>query len=379
MLFQSVAALRSWCQRHRGTAPCELIVTVDTRPPGDKTYFAPFCELVKCWGARPRRHVLQVFGEAATVPLFENVPMAWLKVFVLREILNFSTVFEYIVWLDSDATVVPHFQCMRAQDRFAQGRLQFDSARAVWARHVLATSDRVCFLGYREAICHGRCPAVGCSCKVLYSRLSECRGEPGNRGQHHSFNAGVFILRACPKARRLMNYWCSLRPRRRLTALLHGPGWAGRGFEQPAFDKHVIAKFPGAIVLVSQREFAPQSASMRASVSQGVPFIHFYGKAMPWTGKSLIPRWLRNLRTELSRDNLRALPCVQAYAAAAVGRATDNVATAEVAATQRRIRAIKRSVGKRIRWQGRVYPSVRAAAAQGATQPHVVRRSCVFL
>jgi len=214
----------------------------------------------------------------------------------------------------------------------------------------------------------------------MYAVTGTRRGTAPAAGGHHSFNAGVFLVRNTGLARRLFQYWLGLRPRT-LEVHLYGPGWGLAGYEQYEFDTKVCSRreFRDAIKLVDQHRFCPQSAAVSSTVTRAAPFVHFYGKARQYTGKTLIQKWVRAVWDQMSRANRQLYPAVGVYVSTAESRAQDATAVMKRADKARRTTAIRRSVGKRVRYRGKPFQSIGVAAAHFGVERRVVRAACRLL
>ena len=330
--FSDLASLLSFLETARG-GPYEIAVACDTRDVEAKDYFRPFEELRNAW-AGENQLTLSIWRYKKG-----GIDRVWLKISLMRQLLRQTrrANISFIVYLDSDATVCPWFEQCRDKVMYRQAPVKFTTLRDTWSRFVPDTDLNVCMLGYREAIPQAReCPA-GCNCSPLYALSSHRRGPTPSLIGHHSFNAGCFIVKAGRRAEQLFEAWVTLRP---VGFNSHeAPDWGnGSGYEQFEFD----SKLAGAtawgthIVLVSQHTFCPQSGSLAATVSAAVPFVHMYGRAHRFTGKTLIGKWAREVWDALSDANKERFPLLKAYVKDKLAALESTAAKAKKKALQRR-------------------------------------------
>ena len=373
--FSDLASLLSFLATARG-GPYEIAVACDTRDVEAKDYFRPFEELRNAW-AGDNRLTLSIWRYKK-----EGIDRVWLKISLMRQLLRQtrSANIAFIVYLDSDATVCPWFEQCRDEDMYRQAPVKFTTLRDTWSRFVPDTDLNVCMLGYREAVPQAReCP-TGCNCSPLYALVSDRRGPTPSLIGHHSFNAGCFIVKAGSTAEQLFEAWGNLRP---VGFNSHETqGWGNdSGYEQFEFDSKLAGATTWAthILLVSQHTFCPQSGSLTATVSATVPFVHMYGRAHQFTGKTLIGKWAKEVWNALSSANQERFPSLNAYVKDKQAAKDSGVAKAKKKARKRNTKAIVKTMGKPVRYKGKKYPSVGAAASATGKQKQEVKRSCTFI
>jgi len=344
--------------------PVEVLLCYDSRPLTERTYFSPLADLRCAWSrAGTGRVTVNVFGVAPRdVPGCERTfHCCWCKVALARTFAALNRV-EYLIWVDSDAAPVPDLSRQRpAKNRYENKTLQFPSLKSVF-RSRAGGPDTV-LVGYRECFQEGRsCPQHGCQCKSLIPR-AEVRGRQTTHQGHHSFNAGVWIVKcAQPACHEFLTTWLRHRPQR---ATLKGR-WGASQYEQGTFDAHLAAS--DQATLVAERNFASQSLRLEWDAPES-PYMHWYGQTpAPWTGKQLIPRWCAQLFMALSRRQRNSIPSFTRYCRTVLRTHNSILAKERQAGRAKTVAAVRKKMAKPIRVRGQSFPSMRAArTALGVT------------
>ena len=151
-------------------------------------------------------------------------------------------------------------------------------------------------------------------------------------------------------------------------------GAAGPLAKRPACQQAEEA-FPPAnvgdgVFLVPESHFCDQGTGKVGAT----PFVHFYGRSQ-WVGKSRICDWLRRFMAAIPAKHRKMFPPVQRRLndQARLGNRLQD--QSHVKARCRNSTAIRRSLGKQVRFQGKLYPSIRAARAQTGATRQAIRLS----
>ena len=118
----------------------------------------------------------------------------------------------------------------------------------------------------------------------------------------------------------------------------------------------MAANVGGGVFLVPERHFCDQGAGKVGAT----PFVHFYGNSK-WIGKAKICGWLRRLMEAIPAKERKMLPGVQQrllHQARLGNRLADQ---RQLKARGRNAKAIRKSVGRQVRFGGKTYPSIRVA------------------
>ena len=149
------------------------------------------------------------------------------------------------------------------------------------------------------------------------------------------------------------------------------------GVQPQAACKNVAASFPaanvgGGVFLVPEQQFCDQGAGKVGAT----PFVHFYGNSQ-WIGKAKICHWLRRLMAAIPAKHRKMFPGVQRRLLdqARLGNRPED--QRQCKARGRNIKAIRKSLGKQVRYQGKLYPSIRAAHEQTGACRQILR-ACVI-
>ena len=131
------------------------------------------------------------------------------------------------------------------------------------------------------------------------------------------------------------------------------------------------ANVGGGVFLVPESHFCDQGAGKVGAT----PFVHFYGRSQ-WIGKSRICDWLRRFMAAIPAKHRKMFPSVQRRLndQARLGNRLQD--QSQVKARCRNSTAIRKSLGKQVRFRGKLYPSIRAAqkltgACRQAIRPFV--------
>jgi len=104
-----------------------------------------------------------------------------------------------------------------------------------------------------------------------------------------------------------------------------------------------------------------------------------YGRAHRFTGKTLIGIWAKRVWDALSSDNKERFPLLATYIKDKLAAKVSAAAKAKKKARKKNTKAIVRAMGKPVRYKGKKYPSVGAAASATGKQKQEVKRSCTFI
>ena len=143
---------------------------------------------------------------------------------------------------------------------------------------------------------------------------------------------------------------------------------AATGADQPPATVQPPANVGGGVFLVPESHFCDQGAGKVGAT----PFVHFYGNSQ-WIGKAKICNWLRRFVAAIPAKDRKLFPEVQRRLweqAVRGGRPDDE---RKVKARGRNVKAIRSSLGQKVRHHGTPYPSIRAAQRQTGVSRKTLR------
>ena len=294
---------------HGAKRSLEVIVTFDDREGlWYKECFSQFCEAWATEEGASAQRAFFSFGSNDLPQAFQSTRNDWKKVKIC-EAFSSCTSISYLAWVDSDGAIVPAPNSETNKHRME--KLSFPGLRTIFDEAAGVDRGMVSFVGYRELGAHDLCSNNGtvgaqsilglpkhCPCQWLYAA--------GPGAKHHTFNAGVFVLKL-PEASTLMSKWMGLIPAR----FPADAKWAGKTSEQWFFDRYLAHE--RCVKLVKEVDLAVRSPGF--GPGWGSPFVHFYG-ANAFHGKRDIRLFCHYFVENIGRPSLlEALPAVQTHAA----------------------------------------------------------------
>ena len=200
----------------RAGDPVDVLVCYNSHSKDDQPYFRALWDMRRAWANVRNRLGLDVFGvQPSELPGCDSsyVPV-WAKVALMKEVSTLPRM-RFAIWCDSDACLIPDLSLQRrnVNHKCLNKTLSFLTLCNIWAQKATKTTT---ILGYRECFKqpHG-CPYKACKCSQMF-RASDMRGTtPKGKEGHHSFNAGVFMVKAhAPDTKQLFEQWLAKRPKR---------------------------------------------------------------------------------------------------------------------------------------------------------------------
>ena len=350
VVFRSWPAAMDFCCA-AGARDLDVILTFDTRPFDALDYVQPLSSLKEAWAGMPKRVYVELHGVDSIAIDLRSESHWWEKVRLMLELLAWPRV-RFAAWADSDATICPSVPIdTNPKTRYLATRLHFPSLSDIFERRAIGC-DRVVFVGYRERLVKKvTCFGKPCGCRAVY---------PTRRlNGHYLFNAGVFVAKG-DASLALFRHWWRLRP----PAGWEPRGKVGcvRGYEQYRYDRHM------ATLLTAQHLFCEQQA--RSSVA---PFVHFYGRGQ-FYGKSQVFRWCSSLHRDMSMSQRGHAPGFHAYVLRKRPASGAKHAMQQCRGRRKNSVAIREAMGHPVRFGGKRYPSLRAAAESAGVSRSKMRR-----
>lgn len=348
----------------------EVIVTYDDRKSDALWYkdcFSQFCEAWANDAGVQENGGKRAFFKFGPDDLPEAISaisrVEWRKVKICAEFSSCASI-SYLAWVDSDGAIVPKPNPNSEANKHRLGRLEFPGLETIFDEATGADNHIVSFVGYRELGAHEPCEASGtigaadilglpkhCPCTWLYA-------EKG--GKHHTFNAGVFILKL-PQASPLISMWMGLMP----ATVLASEQWAGESSEQWAFDSNLAHS--RCVKLVKEVDFAVRSPVFRAK--KMAPFVHFYG-ANAFHGKRDIRCFCKHFVQNIGRPTLLEEFSEAVKLAAEYDRTSETVeAMNERARMAKTLKTRQKAIAKARTFKKSAMKAARAAAAAAKKRP----------